>query len=181
MTNGEGQPRRGGVGGILVAVAIAVAGWFIGNGLTNIRTADRFVTVKGVSERPVKADLATWPIQLAITDDNVSIAQTRINQNVAKVHAFLLANGIDSSEVELQNLKVTDVLAAVYNPSTRAGNRFIIQQTVMVRSEDPKRSARRARRLGNWSTPASCSPRGRNGDQAGRATSSGDSTTSSRA
>ncbi len=148
MTNGEGQPRRGGVGGILVAVAIAVAGWFIGNGLTNIRTADRFVTVKGVSERPVKADLATWPIQLAITDDNVSIAQTRINQNVAKVHAFLLANGIDSSEVELQNLKVTDVLAAVYNPSTRAGNRFIIQQTVMVRSEDPEKIRAASQKVG---------------------------------
>lgn len=148
MANGEGQPRRGGFGGVLVAIAIVLAGWFIGNGITNIRTADRFVTVKGVSERPVKADLATWPIMLAVTDDNVSVAQTRINQNVAKVHAFLIANGIDSSEVELQSLKVTDVLAAIYNPSTRAGNRFIIQQTVMVRSENPEKVRAASQKVG---------------------------------
>jgi hypothetical protein len=148
MANGEGQPRRGGLGGVLVAIAIILAGWFIGNGITNIRTADRFVTVKGVSERPVKADLATWPIMLAVTDDNVSVAQTRINQNVAKVYAFLVANGIDSSEVELQSLKVTDVLAAVYNPSTRAGNRFIIQQTVMVRSENPEKVRAASQKVG---------------------------------
>jgi len=148
MAEGPIQVRPGGPAPIFVALAIALAGWFIGNGLTNIRTSDRFVTVKGVSERPVKADLALWPIMLAVTDDNVSIAQSRINQNVAKVYAFLIANGIDSSEVELQSLKVTDVLAAVYNPSARTGNRFIIQQTVMVRSENPEKVRAASQKVG---------------------------------
>src|SRR5439155_17763476 len=116
------EPRRGGGGGtILLALGVALAGWFVSSGLTGIRTADRFVTVKGVSEREVKADLALWPIQLAVTDDNVSIAQSRVNQNVSKVIAFLKANGIDSTEIELQGLRVTDVLANAYNQQNRAG------------------------------------------------------------
>ncbi len=147
MNDGD-RGSRGGFGAILVAASIALAGWFIGSGLTNIRTADRFVTVKGVAERPVKADLALWPIRLAVTDDNVAIAQGRINQNVAKVLAFLRSNGIDSTEVELQGLKVTDVLANVYNPANRAGNRFIIQQTVMVRSDDPDRIKAASQKVG---------------------------------
>jgi uncharacterized protein len=142
------KPRGGGAGTFVLALAIGLAGWFVANGLTSIRTADRFVTVKGVSERQVKADLALWPIQLAVTDDNVSIAQTRVNQNVSKVIAFLTANGIDSTEIELQGLRVTDVLANVYNPQNRAGNRFIIQQTVMVRSDNPDRVRATSQKVG---------------------------------
>src|SRR5262249_45370606 len=102
---------RSALGSVAIAIGLALAGWFIGSGVTSMRTADRFVTVKGVAEREVRADLALWPIQLGATDDDLARAQTRINQNVAKVESYLRANGIDSSEVELQGLKVTDVLA----------------------------------------------------------------------
>ncbi|MGE5175209.1 MAG: SIMPL domain-containing protein [Hyphomicrobiales bacterium] len=142
------RPPRLGFGLLLVAVSIALAGWFVANGLTSIRTADRFVTVKGVAEREVKADLALWPIQLAVADDDLARAQTRINQNVSKVTAFLLDNGIDSMEVELQGLKVTDVQANPYNPPNRTGPRFIIQQTVMVRSMEPDRVKEASQKVG---------------------------------
>ena len=134
---------------IVLALSLALAGWFIGNGVSTIRTADRFVTVKGVAEREVKADLALWPIQLAVTDDNVSIAQSRVNQNIQKVMAFLRSNGIDSADVELQSLRVTDVLANPYQRGEmRTGSRFIIQQTVMVRSDDPERVRATSQKVG---------------------------------
>lgn len=138
------DPSRPGPSGlalalIILAISLAAAGWFVGSGITSVRTADRFVTVKGVAEREVLADLALWPIQLAVTDDNLSLAQTRINQNIAKVTAFLAANGIDSSQMELSGFKVTDVLANPFQRVERAGSRFIIQQTVLVRSLDPER------------------------------------------
>jgi len=121
-----------------MAGGIALAGWFVGNGVREIRTADRFVTVKGVSEREAKADLALWPILLAVPDADLGAAQSRINQNIAKVTAFLRANGLDSTEVELQGLRVTDTFANPYNPAGRQGPRFVVQQTVMVRSEKPE-------------------------------------------
>ena len=127
-----------GLGMILLAASIALAGWFVGNGVREIRTADRFVIVKGVSEREAKADLALWPIQLAVPDAEVAAAQSRINQNIAKVTAFLRANGLDSTEIELQGLRVTDSYANPYNPAGRQGPRFVVQQTVMVRSEKPE-------------------------------------------
>lgn len=144
-----GRPRGLGVIAIfLLAVGIAVAGWFVGDGVSRVRTADRFVTVKGVAEREVKADLALWPIQLAATDDNVATAQGRINENVSKVFAFLAENGIDSSQVELQTLRVTDVLANPYNRPTHPGNRYIIQQTVLVRSDNPDRVRAASQKVG---------------------------------
>ena len=43
---------------IALAVAVALAGSFIGNGFVRGRTADRYVSVKGVSERDVTATMA---------------------------------------------------------------------------------------------------------------------------
>jgi hypothetical protein len=126
-------------GGLLfLALGIAAAGWLVAGGLRDIRTADRFVTVKGVSEREAKADLALWPIQLAVPDADLAAAQARVDRNVEKVLAFLRDNGIDSTEVELQGLRVTDTFANPYNPPGRQGPRFVIQQTVLVRSEKPE-------------------------------------------
>lgn len=58
MNEGAHRPARLGLGFPFLAGSIALAGWFVGDGLRNIRTSDRFVTVKGVAEREVKADLA---------------------------------------------------------------------------------------------------------------------------
>jgi uncharacterized protein len=143
----ERSPRRG-VNLALVAIGLALGGWFIGNGFASVRAADRFVTVKGVAEREVKADLALWPIGLAATDNDLSLAQSRINQNVAKVMAFLVANGVDTTEAALQGLRVTDRLANPYGAQERIGSRFVIQQTVMVRSENPERIRATSQRVG---------------------------------
>jgi len=133
---------------ILLALGVALAGWFIGNGFAIVRSTDRYATVKGVAEREVKADLALWPIGLAATDNDLSLAQSRINQNVAKVMAFLAASGVDTTDAELQGLRVTDRLANPYGPVERVGSRFIIRQTVMVRSNDPERIRATSEKVG---------------------------------
>jgi len=128
---------RGSIGAALVlAAGIVVAGWFVGNGFLRGRTSDRYVVVKGLAEREVKADLALWPIRFVSTADDLGIAQGRIEESRRAILAFLATNGIDSTAVELQELRVTDVLANAYR-SGPVESRFIISQTLMVRSEDP--------------------------------------------
>lgn len=141
-------PRGGWLSWAVLSLSIALAGWFVGMGVQNIRTADRFVTVKGVAEREVKADLALWPIQLAVTDNDLSAAQTRLSDNAARVVAFLRANGIDSTEIELQTLRVTDILANPFRGEQRVGSRFILQQTVSVRSDQPDRVQATSQKVG---------------------------------
>lgn len=95
-----------------------------------------------------------------------------MTQNVTRVTAFLLRNGIDSSEVELQGLRATDTLANPYNPPNRVGNRFVIQQTVTVRSDDPEKIRAASQKVGELVNGGSCSPRARSGGRAGHPTSS---------
>ena len=122
---------------LVLAIGIALAGWFAGVGFQK-RSVDRFVTVKGVAERNVDADLALWPITLNAASNDLAAAQAQISGYVEKVNAFLESNGIDLSQVSLQTLRVTDAMANPYRQG-EPSSRFIIQQTLMVRSENPER------------------------------------------
>lgn len=142
----NGGSSAGGL--VLLAAGLAAAGWFIGHGFEVGRSSDRYVTVKGVAERTVKADLALWPIQLAASDDILTRAQGQLDTNVERVTRFLLANGIDTTEVELQGLRVTDAYANPYQPPGRPGNRYVVRQTVLVRTGEPERVRAASQKVG---------------------------------
>lgn len=59
----------------VLALGIAAGGWFIGQGFAKGRAADRYVTVKGISERDVDANMALWPIRYVATDDSLARAR----------------------------------------------------------------------------------------------------------
>src|SRR5512139_2788380 len=148
--NSERERGNGTVtGGLLfLAIALAVAGWLIGRGVSGVRAGDRYVSVKGVAERDVRADLALWPIQIASSDDDLTRAQSRIDDNVRRVTQFLLRNGIDTTEVKLQGLRVTDAYANPYQPQSRPGARYVVRQTMLVRTNDPDRVQRASAKVG---------------------------------
>lgn len=131
----------------ILALGIVLSGFFLGSGFRAGRTADRFVTVKGVAERQVEADLALWPLQLAAADNVLATAQSRMNQMVADTRAFLLAQGITEDQLTIQSFRVTDAQANRYGGSP-APNRFIINQTLMVRSEAPQLLLEASQRVG---------------------------------
>lgn len=120
---------------LLVAVGIALAGWFIGDGFIEARSGDRYVTVKGVSERDVMADMALWPIRYVAAGNNLNTVQQKIRQDQNRIQTFLEEHGIKEDAIELQNLEVTDRTAQSYQSGSYE-NRFILEQTLMVRSED---------------------------------------------
>jgi len=131
----------------VLALGIAAAGWFIGKGFTEARTGDRYVTVKGVAEREVKADLAIWPMRFVATNNKLDEAQAEISADGRTVVAFLTEAGIGRDEIELQNLQVTDLLAQAYR-SGPVQSRFIVAQTLVVRSSDVERIAAASQRIG---------------------------------
>ena len=108
----------------VVALGVAVAGLFIGRGFVAARTGDRFVTVKGVADREVKADLALWPMRFVATSSQLAEAQHKIGSDTATVRTFLAANGVPASAVEVRSLQVHDLLAQPYRwrPSKAASS-----------------------------------------------------------
>ena len=121
----------------LLALGLVMAGWFIGHGFKEGRSADRYVTVKGIAEREVMADIGLWPLRYVAADNNLAKAQGKINSSRESVIAYLTLNGIPQEAISVQRLEVTDMAANPWRNGTYE-NRFIIAQTLMVRTGQPE-------------------------------------------
>jgi hypothetical protein len=121
---------------LIVALGMALAGWFVGDGFYLGRVAERYVTVKGVSERQVRADVALWQLRFVATDDDLGKALASIRASEAGVREFLQRQGLAADQADVLAVDVKDRLADPYRTGPM-GTRFIITQTMMVRSDDP--------------------------------------------
>lgn len=119
---------------LVLAAGIALAGLLAGQGLVRARTVDRFVTVRGLAEREVRADLALWPLRVVAADNDLTRAQGQVRTSLQAVRQFLAQFGIDSTQTELQELQVTDALANPWSQPERVANRYVVRQTLMVRT-----------------------------------------------
>jgi len=132
---------------IILAAGMVLAGALLGSGFRASRAADRFVTVKGVAEREVEANLALWPLQIVTADNDLGAAQARMDLLVERTRAFLRENAVTDDQVTIQAFKVTDAQANAYQ-SGNVSNRFIITQTLMIRSEEPRVLQAASQRVG---------------------------------
>ena len=123
------------IAALILGLSAIMSASLISYGLTDLRTGDRYVTVKGVAEREVNADLALWPIRFVATGVSLSEAQDKARSSRNAIMAFLKLQAIGDSAVELQRLDVTDTRANPYQDNNNE-QKFIISQTLMVRSED---------------------------------------------
>lgn len=136
---------------LLLALGVAAGGWLVGRGIVQARTGDRYVTVKGVAERAVKADLVLWPIRYVATGNDLARVQAKIEADTRTLTQFLQAAGTRPEEIQLQDLQVTDLLAQAYR-SGPVESRFIVSRTVMVRSTDVDRINAASQRVGELVT-----------------------------
>lgn len=121
------------ISALILGISAIIAATLIGDGLTDLRTGDRYVTVKGVAEREVQADLALWPIRFVATGNSLEQAQEKARSSRDAIMAFLKLQAISQDSVELQRLDVTDTRANPYQ-NADGEQKFIINQTLMVRS-----------------------------------------------
>lgn len=132
---------------VAVAVGLTAGGLAIGSGVRSFRSGDRFVSVKGIAEKEVKANLALWPLRITATSNSLQEAQGRIATDAATVRRFFESGGIKANAMEVQGVEATDLLAQAYRQGTPA-SRFIVAQTLMVRTADVDRIAALNQRIG---------------------------------
>jgi hypothetical protein len=123
---------------LILAAGLAVAGGLVGRGFALSRAADRYVTVKGVSEREVRADVAIWPLRVSAADDDLAKAHERIQAAAVQIREFLSRHGIDPDQARAHSFSVQDANANQYRPANQVGSRFVIQQTLVVRTGEPE-------------------------------------------
>jgi hypothetical protein len=130
----------------MLALGLAASGWFVGHGLGDMRKPERVVTVKGVAEQEVEADLALWALRFVATGNDLAEVQRKTASDAETVRRFLTDAGFKPEEIENRDLQVTDLLAQQYQQN-EVKSRFIIAQTVTLRTADVERVAGAATRV----------------------------------
>ncbi|MGE0407390.1 MAG: SIMPL domain-containing protein [Candidatus Korobacteraceae bacterium] len=120
--------------GGLLAIGLILGGWVLGAQIKATRLADRYVTVRGLVERTVKADLAIWPISYKQAGDDLSLVYAATESDRQAILRFLSEQGIQSSEIELGLVRVVDTQANEYGGGNRAPRRYIVEQQITVRT-----------------------------------------------
>lgn len=120
------------VAALLVAAGISLAGWFVGTALVESRQPLRTVTVKGLSERAVQADLGFWPIRFVATGPTLEAARASLETSEASVRGFLEDRGFGEEEIQVQNVLVEDRAAGYNAGSTPDEYRFVLTEDMLV-------------------------------------------------
>ncbi len=151
---------------LIIALGLFLAGLAVGGGFFLGRSEARYVTVKGLAEREVDADLAIWPITFRIAGDDLALLQEEIDGDRRKVTDFLREAGFDTGEISYSAPKLIDTKTErMYQQQAGPQERYIANVTVTTRSEHvalvKKTMEESARLVGrgvaisaqNWETP----------------------------
>lgn len=125
------------VSAALIAGGLALAGLFVAGGLADIRKGESVVTVRGVAERDVEADLATWVIATQANGSDLAAVQAKADADAEAVRAFLTANGFTPAEIQPRGSSVSQ-----YFDSGIGRLNITIRQRFLARTTDIKRMER---------------------------------------
>ncbi len=122
------------IAGALVALGLLLLGICIKGGIDNIANKGRQVTVRGLSERTVNANLVTWPIVTKEMGNNLPAIYNRIQSTNARIVDFLEANGLTKDEFSVNAPQVEDRQAQGYS-SREVTERYLVTNVIVVSSE----------------------------------------------
>jgi uncharacterized protein len=137
------------IAGGLVGLGVAAGGFFAGDSLVKSRLGFRTVTVKGLSEREVKADLGFWPIRFVVTGPTLEAARANLETSENSVKAFIKSKGFTDTDFSVQNIQVEDRLAGYNAQQTPEDTRFVLTEDILVKSTDVQKLADSARAVGD--------------------------------
>ena len=95
------------IGAAIIAGGMVVGGYLLGDGVKRARLADRSVTVRGLAERDVTANLATWTLRTLSTGSSFAAVQADAAADAATIRAYLGEHGFKPDDVATAGISVS--------------------------------------------------------------------------
>lgn len=123
---------------VILAIGVALGGYFIGNGIYRSLTT-RTVTVKGLAEQDVIADMAVWNINFNRVGGSLVKLQQDVDADTENIVTFLQHSGFNASEIQKKRIQVRDKFAGYSDAELKTQSnegRYVIEAGIMVRSSN---------------------------------------------
>lgn len=115
----------------VLAVGIIIGGYLLGDGLRRSRMADRSVTVRGLAERDVTADLATWTVSYSQQGTELAQVQGAIDRDTQALTAFFRGLGFRDQDLSNAGVSVNQ-----FFDSNRGQNNITVRRRLQLRTTD---------------------------------------------
>jgi len=119
-----------------LAIAIILAGLFVGGIQRNAIMTNRSVEVKGLAEREVPADLAVWPIEVTIASNSLTSLKAQIDGQKNEVIAFFTDRQFAADEFAVGPTNIQDAKANIYGGNPNQPFRYIAKMEFTIRTGD---------------------------------------------
>jgi hypothetical protein len=117
----------------IFAVGLTASGYVLGDGLRRAKMAERTVTVRGVAERNVTADLATWSVDFSHQGSELGPVQGSVDSQARDVRAFFQRAGFKPGDI-------TDSDVSLSRERPREGetgpDKLTVRRTIQLRTTD---------------------------------------------
>ncbi|MGQ0384511.1 MAG: SIMPL domain-containing protein [Gammaproteobacteria bacterium] len=131
------SPSRGMlVLGAAIFSGLVALGLLLGNAAMRVKSLERTVAVKGLSEREVPADVAIWPLTFRDASNDLNELFATIQQKNAQIADFLAGHGIAREAITISPPEVSDRHAQAYGDTRNILYRYTGGSTVTVYSND---------------------------------------------
>lgn len=117
----------------MLTIGLMIGGYLLGDGLLRARMADRSVTVRGLAERDVTADLATWTIAYSSQGTSLAEAQADIDGDTDAIRAFFKELGFEADALQPTGANVNQY-------SNNGIPQYTIRQRLSLRTKDIKKA-----------------------------------------
>lgn len=131
MTN---EPRSALILGAFICIGMIATGVIVGSSAIRFKEYERVVTVKGLAEREVPANIAVWPIRFAVASNDLAELYATLQANTAQIVSYLQASGFGADEITTAPPLVTDKYAQEYG-GQEINMRYTAQQVITVYSD----------------------------------------------
>lgn len=117
---------------LCLGVAVVASAWILAGGFDRITKTSRTVTVRGLAEREVDANLAIWPMSFSLGGTSLPDIQKSIINQTDIVTAYLQKYGLTEKDYTVQAPSITNTTLQFRSEQHRYP--FIATQVILVRS-----------------------------------------------
>lgn len=121
--------------GLLIFLGLSSLGYLVSSAALKIKEMDRVITVKGLAEREVEANIAIWPIKFNDASNNLAQLYTEIEKKSKLIIDFLKKNGFSNDEITISQPAIIDREAQSYGDSTKIQFRYTATVIITIYSK----------------------------------------------
>ena len=125
------------IAALVLAIGIIAGGYLLGDGLRRARMADRAVTMRGLAERDVTANLATWSLNFTASGTEAGEVQAEIERDTRTIQEFFRAAGFPANTIADRGGSINS-----FYDSNRQANIVTINRSLQFRTTDVMRAQR---------------------------------------